>query len=284
MNEKLNDLLAKYNETKEITDSKQETINNLEQQVKEKQDAIISKMRKDLQAFSKYIIHGNDPYVTLDIKSNVLSFYNQFQVPGLQIRFQKDSSNIEIFACPAGYSSPSILYDLKNDRWGWYDNRSKKAITENYDKVYVAIEEAVVKHIESRTNSLNENTANKINSLSSSLEKMEVVPTSKTDVHQNKDQSTLLYKAISLLIDETFEQYDDSREWLDMIEKELGFTTEEMKEFGIHITIDGGIYSEYEEKSVKVVKDSFKDMLKSAKQCKPSSITTQREDKDNREY
>lgn len=58
-----------------------------------------------------------------------------------------------------------------------------------------------------------------------------------------KKMGIVLYNAISLLIDETFEQYDDAEEWLSMMENELGCTTEELeKEFGIRITIDGGLY------------------------------------------
>ena len=58
-----------------------------------------------------------------------------------------------------------------------------------------------------------------------------------------KKMGIVLYNAISLLIDETFEQYDDAEEWLSMMENELGCTAEELeKEFGIKITIDGGLY------------------------------------------
>lgn len=53
---------------------------------------------------------------------------------------------------------------------------------------------------------------------------------------------TLLYNAICLLIDETFEQYDDNNEWLEMIQNELGCTIEELEGYGIKITIDGGLY------------------------------------------
>ena len=35
---------------------------------------------------------------------------------------------------------------------------------------------------------------------------------------------TILYNAISLLIDETFEQYDNEEEWFEMIQNELGCT------------------------------------------------------------
>ena len=39
---------------------------------------------------------------------------------------------------------------------------------------------------------------------------------------------TILYNAISLLIDETFEQYDDEEEWFKMIQNELDCTKEEL--------------------------------------------------------
>lgn len=51
----------------------------------------------------------------------------------------------------------------------------------------------------------------------------------------------VLYNAITLLIDETFEQYDDSEEWFRMILNELGCTKEELAQLGIKITVDGGI-------------------------------------------
>ena len=62
-------------------------------------------------------------------------------------------------------------------------------------------------------------------------------------MNMEKKMETILYNAISLLIDETYEQYDDAEEWLSMMENELGCTAEELeKEFGIRITIDGGLY------------------------------------------
>ena len=51
---------------------------------------------------------------------------------------------------------------------------------------------------------------------------------------------TVLYNAVSLLIDETFEQYDDSGEWFAMLQNELGSTKEELEELGIKVTVDGG--------------------------------------------
>jgi len=57
-----------------------------------------------------------------------------------------------------------------------------------------------------------------------------------------KKLKTVLYNAISLLIDETFEQYDDTEEWLTMVYNELDCTKEELASFGIVITVDGGLY------------------------------------------
>ena len=50
----------------------------------------------------------------------------------------------------------------------------------------------------------------------------------------------ILYNAISLLIDETFEQYDDSEEWFKMLQNELVCTADELESFEIKITVDGG--------------------------------------------
>ena len=52
---------------------------------------------------------------------------------------------------------------------------------------------------------------------------------------------TILYNAISLLIDETFEQYDNEEEWFEMIQNELGCTKEELEQYGIYITVAGGL-------------------------------------------
>lgn len=51
----------------------------------------------------------------------------------------------------------------------------------------------------------------------------------------------ILFNALSLLIDETFEQYEDSEEWFAMILKELDCSKEELKQYGIEITVDGGL-------------------------------------------
>ena len=45
--------------------------------------------------------------------------------------------------------------------------------------------------------------------------------------------NVLLYNAISLLVDETIEEFDDTDEWLEWICDELDCTEEELKEFGI---------------------------------------------------
>lgn len=50
----------------------------------------------------------------------------------------------------------------------------------------------------------------------------------------------ILYNAISLLINETFEQYDDSEEWFKMFQNKLGCTADELESFEIKITVDGG--------------------------------------------
>ncbi len=69
----------------------------------------------------------------------------------------------------------------------------------------------------------------------------------KDAMKEHKEQSspvrmnTVLYNAISLLIDETFEQYDDTQEWFDMLQNELGVTADELEEMGIKITADGGL-------------------------------------------
>ena len=59
------------------------------------------------------------------------------------------------------------------------------------------------------------------------------------DRQMEKRLRTVLYNAISLLIDETFEQYDDSEEWFAMLQNELACTKEELEELGIKITVDG---------------------------------------------
>lgn len=52
---------------------------------------------------------------------------------------------------------------------------------------------------------------------------------------------TILYNAISLTIDETFDQYDNEEEWFAMFQNELGCTKEELEQYGIYVTADGGL-------------------------------------------
>jgi len=44
---------------------------------------------------------------------------------------------------------------------------------------------------------------------------------------------TLLYSAVTLIADETAEQYDDMNEWHEMVYKELGTTKKELASFGV---------------------------------------------------
>ena len=50
---------------------------------------------------------------------------------------------------------------------------------------------------------------------------------------ENERLKTLLYNAISLLTDETLEQYDDKEDWKEMIYNELVTTKEELLDFGV---------------------------------------------------
>ena len=53
--------------------------------------------------------------------------------------------------------------------------------------------------------------------------------------NREKRLETLLYNAISMLIDETYESYADEdrvTEWFDMMTRELGCTITELKEYG----------------------------------------------------
>ena len=52
---------------------------------------------------------------------------------------------------------------------------------------------------------------------------------------REKRLKTLLYNAISLLINETYESYADEdrkTEWFDMMTRELGCSLSELKEYG----------------------------------------------------
>ncbi len=54
-------------------------------------------------------------------------------------------------------------------------------------------------------------------------------------IDREKRLETLLYNAISMLVDETYESYADEdrvAEWLDMMTRELGCTVAELKEYG----------------------------------------------------
>lgn len=48
-----------------------------------------------------------------------------------------------------------------------------------------------------------------------------------------KRLEVLFYNAMTLLADETWEQYDDEKEWKEMLFNELGTTEDELKQYGI---------------------------------------------------
>ena len=50
----------------------------------------------------------------------------------------------------------------------------------------------------------------------------------------------LLYNAFTCLADETFEQYDNTEDWLDMIKDKIGCTNDEMEEYGGFIFDEDG--------------------------------------------
>lgn len=49
--------------------------------------------------------------------------------------------------------------------------------------------------------------------------------------NQEERLKTLLYNAISLLFEKTYEEYDNKEEWLNMLTKELGCSLSELKEY-----------------------------------------------------
>ena len=65
----------------------------------------------------------------------------------------------------------------------------------------------------------------------------EVVELESEDISMEERLKVLLNNAISLLADETFEQYDDPNDWKNMIEVELGCTIEELEQYGVYILV-----------------------------------------------
>ena len=63
------------------------------------------------------------------------------------------------------------------------------------------------------------------------------------NVSKESKIKTVLYNAVSLLIDETWDQYDgDSKqEWFDMLFNNLGVSGSELEAMGIKVTVDGGL-------------------------------------------
>ena len=53
----------------------------------------------------------------------------------------------------------------------------------------------------------------------------------------DKRLKDLFYNAMALLVDETFEQYEDIEEWKEMLFNELGTTEEELKQYGFNFMI-----------------------------------------------
>lgn len=62
---------------------------------------------------------------------------------------------------------------------------------------------------------------------------------------REKRLKTLLYNAISLLVDETYERYSDedmATEWVDMMTGELGCSLSELEEYGgIKVDVHGNL-------------------------------------------
>lgn len=52
----------------------------------------------------------------------------------------------------------------------------------------------------------------------------------------------LLYNALILLADTTFNEYTDGQKWLEMVYRELGATEEDLAECGISISESGEVF------------------------------------------
>lgn len=58
----------------------------------------------------------------------------------------------------------------------------------------------------------------------------------------NERTKDLLYNALILLADTTFNEYTDGQKWLEMVYRELGATEEDLAECGISISKSGEVF------------------------------------------
>lgn len=61
------------------------------------------------------------------------------------------------------------------------------------------------------------------------------------DIAESSNLKKVLKNALVLLVDETYEQYEDHKEWLSMIMNELDCSKEELEKLGFRMTEDGDV-------------------------------------------
>lgn len=234
MSKKLDALYEQYQEHKVEIEKQQEANAFLEIRLADKQNVVLEKMKNDLQGFLKYF-KDVDIRKKLFLENVELSFYRSSygDSPKLIVDFWGD--NVLVKCNPSGYGSRPVIYDLNNDNWGWYADECKKFLAENWNDIAVVIEEEIFKALSKAINNETMSTVQTRAKLLNSIDK----------VNENIDTDTrkdvVLYNAISLLIDETFEQYEDKEKWFNMLQNELGVSAAELESIGIKVTADGGL-------------------------------------------
>lgn len=236
MSKRLDDLRKNYDESRVVAAGLNEESAGLKNILFAKQEQVMETVRKDLREFAGYAAGLNRGWYVNYLHECQPSFARSSYGDNfcLIVACEPDG-NIKLQGNPGGYSHRVDIYDLKSDSWGWYTDKCKAYVTENWGKIAEQIEEGLARDLENAALEVVDVASKKRDELQVAIGEV----SQNIDLNVRKD--IVLYNAISLLIDETLGQYDDTQEWFDMLQKELGVSVEELEKMGIVISSDGGL-------------------------------------------
>lgn len=230
MSKRLDDLRKQFEESKVVAVGVNEEAAELKEVLAVKQAQVMETVRKDLREFAGYAAGLN--------KGWYVSYLHACQ-PGFAKSSYGDNfclivacepdGNIKLQGNPSGYSYRVDIYDLKTDRWGWYSDKCKAYVTENWGMIAEQIEEGLARDLEKAAK----------NVVGSAVKQREALQKSIGAVEENVDwgarKDTVLYNAISLLLEDVWETSDDRKKGLLLLMDELGVTVDELEKMGVNL-------------------------------------------------
>lgn len=231
MSKRLEDLRKQYEESRVVAAGVNEEAAGLKEVLAAKQEQVRGVVRKDLRAFAGYAVGLNRGWYVNYLHACQPGFARSSYGDNfcLIVACEPDG-NIKLQGNPGGYSHRVDIYDLKSDRWGWYSDKCKAYVTENWGMIAEQIEEGLARDLEKAAKEVVGAAVKKRDTLQESIGAV------KENIDWNARKDAVLQNALSLLLSDVWEASDDREQGLLSLLDELGASADELEMMGVNLT------------------------------------------------